>query len=110
MISRLLGRVSAVFSRSSIGTERAPAMWPAAYSAAAPGAGFGSVHLAGAGVAPDNGFAGTASYGGVARWGDYSNGQIIPGTNTLWLATQYIPNNGDGNENWGNRIFELNLG
>jgi hypothetical protein len=82
----------------------------AAYAAAAPGAGFGSVHLAGAGVAPDNGFVGTAPFGGVARWGDYSNGQIIPGTNTLWLATQYIPNNGDGNENWGNRILELNLG
>ena len=37
-------------------------------------------------------------------------GRSSPGTNTVWLATQYVPNNGDGNENWGNRIFELNLG
>ncbi len=41
--------------------------------------------------------------------GDYSNGQIIPGTNKVWLATQYIPNNGDGNANWGNRVIELQL-
>lgn len=82
----------------------------AAYATARPRAGFGPVHLAGAGVAPDNGFTGTDRFGGIGRWGDYSNGQIVPGTNQVWLATQYIPNNGDGNANWGNRIFQLNLG
>jgi hypothetical protein len=82
----------------------------AAYATAKPGAGFGAVHLAGAGVAPDNGFTATDPFGGVGRWGDYSNGQIVPGTNQVWLATQYIPDNGDVNANWGNRIFELNLG
>lgn len=79
----------------------------AAYVTAAPGAGFGSIRLAGAGVTSDNGFTGTKEYGGAGRWGDYSNGELVPGSNTIWLATQYIPNNGDGNANWGNRIFAL---
>ncbi len=82
----------------------------AAYATAPPGGRFGNIKIAGAGVAPDNGFTGTKPFGGVGRWGDYSNGQIIVGTNKVWLATQYIPNNGDGNANWGNRIFELQLG
>jgi len=81
----------------------------AAYATAPAGKGFGTIKLAAAGVAPDNGFTGTKKFGGVGRWGDYSNGQIIPGTNKVWLATQYIPNSGDGNANWGNRIFELTL-
>ncbi len=82
----------------------------AGYSTAPAGGRFRTVRLAGAGVAPVSGFAGTPAYGGIGRWGDYSNGEIIPGTNRVWLATQYIPNTGDGNENWGDRIFELNLG
>ncbi len=82
----------------------------AAYATMAAGsAGFGAIRLAAAGVAPDNGFTGTQKYGGVGRWGDYSAGEIVPGTNRVWLATQYIPNNGDHFANWGNRIFELAL-
>jgi hypothetical protein len=82
----------------------------AGYSVAAPGRAFHSIQVAAAGTGPDNGFTGTAQYGGLGRWGDYSNGEIIPGTNRVWLATQYIPNNGGQYTNWGNRIFELNLG
>lgn len=78
----------------------------AAYSVARNGRSFKIVKLAGAGTGPDNGF---TAVGGVGRWGDYSNGQIIPGTNKVWLATQYIPNTGTGYTNWGNRIFELRL-
>jgi hypothetical protein len=81
----------------------------AAYSVARNGRTFKIVKIAGPGVAPDNGFTGAEQYGGVARWGDYSNGQIVPGTNKVWLATQYIPNNGGQYTNWGNRIFELRL-
>ena len=81
----------------------------AGYATAPSGKPFGAIRTAAAGVAPDNGFTATATFGGVGRWGDYSNGQIIPGTNSVWLATQYIPNTGDGNANWGNRIFELDL-
>jgi hypothetical protein len=87
-----------------------PRTYPsAAYTVARPDRIFKIVKLAGPGTGPDNGFTGTAEYGGVGRWGDYSNGQIIPGTNKVWLATQYIPNSGTGNSNWGNRIFELKL-
>jgi hypothetical protein len=65
------------------------------------------VRLAAAGTYPDNGFTGTDQYGGANRWGDYSNGEYVPGTNNVWLATQYIPNAGTGYINWGNRAFEL---
>lgn len=67
---------------------------------------FKSVKLAAAGVEPDNGFTDTAAFGGVGRWGDYSNGEVDSSGN-IWLATEYIPNNGDQYANWGNRIFEI---
>ena len=67
---------------------------------------FTAVHLAAAGAAPDNGFTATSTFGGVGRWGDYSNGEVDPSGN-FWLATEYIPGNGDQIANWGNRIFEV---
>ncbi len=67
---------------------------------------FDAVHLAAAGSEPDNGFTDTAEFGGVGRWGDYSNGEVDPSGN-FWLATEYIPSNGDQIANWGNRIFEI---
>jgi hypothetical protein len=67
---------------------------------------FKAVHLAAAGAEPDNGFTDTAEFGGVGRWGDYSNGEVDTSGN-IWLATEYIPNNGDQYANWGNRIFEI---
>ena len=70
---------------------------------------FGSIRLAAAGAAPDNGFTGTKAFGGAGRWGDYSAGQLDPSGNGVWLATQYIPNNGDKYANWGNRIFQVQL-
>jgi hypothetical protein len=96
------GTMAAVFGLGGPGTYLS-----AAYSTAAPGKGFGGIRLAAAGVAPDNGFTGTKAFGGAGRWGDYSGGQYVPGTGKIWLATQYIPNKGDGNANWGNRIFAL---
>ena len=81
----------------------------AAYAVAPPGHGFGGVQIAARGTQAYHGFGGTADNGGVARWGDYSNGQVIAGTRKVWLATQYVPGPGNGNENWGNRIFELLL-
>ncbi|MBO1756652.1 hypothetical protein [Allobranchiibius sp. CTAmp26] len=87
-----------------------PGTYPsAAYATARAGRDFGPIQIAAAGTGPDNGLTGTAKFGGVGRWGDYSNGEIIPGTNRVWLATQYIPNTGDGNANWGNAIFQLRL-
>jgi hypothetical protein len=81
----------------------------AATSVARPGGGFGRIRLIEAGVTSDDGFTGTDAYGGVGRWGDYSNGQLIGDSNRLWLATQYIPNEGDGGTNWGNRIWGMRL-
>jgi hypothetical protein len=81
----------------------------AATAVARPGHGFGRVRIVEAGVTSDNGFTGTEEIGGVGRWGDYSNGQIVAGTNRVWLATQYIPNQGTGQANWGNRIWRLKL-
>ena len=98
------GAMAVVYSITS------PTLKPsAAYSVAPPGGAFGPIQVYAAGQAPDNGFTGTPTYGGVGRWGDYSNGQIIPGTKQVWLATQYIPNKGDGATNWGNRILHLQL-
>ncbi len=70
---------------------------------------FGVVNIAAGGTGPDNGFTMTPEFGGVGRWGDYSNGEIDGSHNRVWLATQYIPNAGDGIANWGNRIFEVQL-
>ncbi|MFZ2012635.1 MAG: hypothetical protein WAV00_02335 [Nocardioides sp.] len=81
----------------------------AATSVATPGHGFRQIRVIQSGVTSDNGFTGTEAQGGVGRWGDYSNGQIVQGTNRVWLATQYIPNEGDGNANWGNRIWAMRL-
>jgi len=82
----------------------------AAYATKSAGASnFGVVQIAAGGVAPDNGFTMTPGFGGVGRWGDYSAGEIDYSHNTVWLATQYIPNNGDIFANWGNRIFEVQL-
>ena len=82
----------------------------AAYATKSAGASnFGVVHIAAGGTGPDNGFTMTPEFGGVGRWGDYSNGEIDYSHNTVWLATQYIPNAGDIFANWGNRIFEVQL-
>lgn len=96
------GSMAMTFSMGGPGT-----FLSAAWSAAKPGGRFTAIHIAAAGAFPDNGFTATPSYGGAGRWGDYSNGELIPGTNRVWLATNYIPNSGDGNANWGNWIFEV---
>jgi hypothetical protein len=81
----------------------------AATAVARTGQGFGRIRVIEPGVTSDNGFTGTDTYGDVGRWGDYSNGQLIGDSNRVWLATQYIPNQGDGNANWGNRIWGMHL-
>ena len=54
----------------------------------------GSVHIAGAGTAPEDGFSGYAPYApdsiGVARWGDYS-AAVALADGSIWAASEYIP-------------------
>ncbi len=68
---------------------------------------FSGLHVAAPGVTSDNGFTGTAAFGGLGCWGDHSAGQLDPSGNGIWFATQYIPGNGDQFANWGDRVFEL---
>ena len=51
------------------------------------------MHLANAGVAPEDGGSGYQFFGGdgVARWGDYSGGAVDE-SGSIWMATEYIPN------------------
>ena len=54
----------------------------------------GSIHIAGAGAAPEDGFSGYAPYAptsiGVARWGDYSAATALE-DGSIWTASEYIP-------------------
>ena len=52
----------------------------------------GSIHIAGAGQLPEDGFSGYVAFGGngVARWGDYS--AAVADGNNIWFADEYIPN------------------
>ena len=86
-----------------------PQTYPsAAYVVRSAGAkNFGGVRVVAAGAAPDNGFTGTAAFGGLTRWGDYSAGQLDASGNGIWFATQYIAGNGDQFVNWSNYIFEI---
>jgi hypothetical protein len=49
----------------------------------------GSIHIAGAGAGPEDGFTGYAPPG-PARWGDYS-AAVAVGDGSIWAASEYIP-------------------
>ena len=54
--------------------------------------GTSPVHIAANGAAPDDGFSGYVAFSGgnVGRWGDYT--AAVSDGDTVWLATEYIPN------------------
>ncbi|HEX6121716.1 MAG TPA: hypothetical protein VFY89_01080 [Ktedonobacterales bacterium] len=55
--------------------------------------GAGDVHIASAGVLPEDGFTGypvIAGGDGVSRWGDYS-AAVADENGNVWFATEYIP-------------------
>ncbi len=53
--------------------------------------GIGSIHIAGKGKGPEDGFSGYQPYssGSPARWGDYSAATVSG--NSIWIAGEYIP-------------------
>jgi hypothetical protein len=88
-------------------------MYPSAIWSDAP---FSYYIQAATGAAADQGFTCSPPYSeGVCRWGDYSAAVIVPGTNNLWLATEYISaaapvldQNNNVLTNWATRLIEIN--
>jgi len=61
----------------------------AAYASIDAAQGVGDIHIAGAGVGPEDGFTGYDQFGGdVSRWGDYT--AAVASGDTVWFATEYI--------------------
>ena len=75
-------------------TLSGPDYYPsAAYIAIGASGVSGSIHVAGPGASPEDGFTGYTPYGGngVARWGDYS-AAVAGSDGNIYMATEYIPN------------------
>jgi hypothetical protein len=55
--------------------------------------GAGPIHIAAAGVAPDDEMSGYEAFGGdgVSRWGDYSAAAVAGDDGAIWIATDFIP-------------------
>ena len=76
-------------------TLSGPDFFPsAAYVRFNEGRTVGSIHVAGAGVGPEDGFSGYAALAGfqtnnVARWGDYSAAVAADGA--IWMGNEFIP-------------------
>ena len=64
------------------------------------------------------GATGTGPYepkkGQFGRWGDYSYASLDPATDTVWLATEYVPpvssQTTNGVRNWGTEVMQVRLG
>src|SRR2546422_6485855 len=82
----------------------------AAYSTVDAASGAGSIHIAGAGTAPEDGFSGYHFFGSpnrTARWGDYSAASADSAGN-IWMGTEYIPNLPRSLiANWGSFISQV---
>jgi hypothetical protein len=89
-------------------TETSRSMFPsAAFATLKAGASnFGPPVVFGAGRGP--------YFRKSGRWGDYSFAVPATGSDSAWLATEYIPPKSsqttDGHQNWGTRVVEVPLG
>ena len=78
---------TAVYTASLAGPDFFPS---SVYATIDPQAGPSDVHVAGAGLGPEDGFTGYPPFGGpTARWGDYS-AAVPDASGSVWLATEYI--------------------
>jgi hypothetical protein len=110
----------AVYTATLVGPDYFPS---AVYATIDPTAsGPSAVHVAAAGLGPDDGFTGYPPFGGpTARWGDYS-AAVADTSGNVWLATEYIGQTctvaqfaADQtcggtrtiNANWGTSFFEV---
>ncbi len=82
-----------------------PDLFPSvAYVTVSPTLGTSVVHIAGAGVAPDDGFTGyLPGFQRTSRWGDYSAAVAAP-DGSIWIAAEFIPGPRDTFVNWGTFI------
>jgi hypothetical protein len=65
--------------------------YPSAGYATYDGSSFGDVHIARAGLGPDDGFTGYKALVGDpprTRWGDY--GAAVTDGNSFWIASEYV--------------------
>lgn len=95
------GQQSVMFPAISVGRDGRPVLvasmsgpdyHPSVVVSRFDGRRFGALRVAGAGVAPEDGFSGYEPYSepDVARWGDYSAAATAP-DGTVWAAGEYIP-------------------
>jgi hypothetical protein len=70
---------------------------------------FGPIRIAASGTGP---YAPPSDVFG--RWGDYSYASLDSATNSVWLATEYVPpvssQTPDGINNWGTEVIQVSLG
>jgi hypothetical protein len=91
-----------VFSLSS------PTNYPSAAFVNVKGTTVSPIHIARAGNEPDDGFTGYPEFGGsgVTRWGDYSAAAVDNTDDSIWMATEYIPDLARTvNANWATYII-----
>lgn len=69
----------------------------------------GAIHIASAGTAPEDGFTCIAP-DQLCRWGDYSAAVSSPDGESIWLATEFIPNTTrTALANWGTFISNVKV-
>jgi hypothetical protein len=97
----------AVVAFSLSGSDHHPS---AAYAHLSLTTGAGDIHIAGAGVAADDGFTGydeETPSNGSARWGDYS-AAVADLSGNIWMAAEYIPGGARTLfANWGTYVSEV---
>jgi hypothetical protein len=103
--------VNADGSGAMVFTLVGPDVYPsAAYIALGETGATGSVHIAGDGAAPEDGFTGYKAYGAegrTARWGDYS-AAAVAADGSVWLATEFIPGGPRTSlANWGTFVVNV---
>ena len=96
------GNGAIVFSLSG------PSDFPSAAFVNVKGTTVSPIHIARAGNLPEDGFTGYPEFGGagIARWGDYSAAAVNNVDNTIWMATEFIPDlNRTSFANWATYVI-----